>query len=775
MTAPAALRTPLALALALAAAPAPAAPGPTPFTRARMETALAAAPGFRFVYGTRDAERTASLRARAYETALRVYGADSSRVVADRVATEAELAAGGVVLLGGPDENAWTRRLAPELPVRFTAPGFEWHGTRYAKPGDAIVLTWPNPLAPKSFLVLAAANSAAATARLSAALPAGEDWRITRDGELARSGRFAQSEAAPWRYDPALDRDREAERARYVATLVAQGGAPLVVRAPAGLAPARSTRAAGVALLARLDSLGLRAPARAAPLSLTLYPSLETKGLLTRDTRPEHLERGAAHAALPAGRAALDLWSVAAARLVSLGASERSRFLEPAGAWLCGRFEGEPIALAIARLYDGRVLPTAADAATRDRNFRSPLVRTPARALLARAVFETARAPRTALLALLAPDLPGTLDSLCRAAHADPGAVAARYLRLASTLAREGRGPLALVRPRPWRPSDGFMAGACLSHTVDLELGYLSASAARELAAMKKDGAGWVSLSPVAYVPDLHTPRVLPSARGGPDEESDEAVCEAAARARALGLRVWLAPRLWTRGWPGDLEFTPADWPRFFAAYREALIHWALLAERERLDGLVMGRDLASSTACCPERWRELIADIRAIYTGTLTYEANADEVARVPFWDALDLVDVTFDFALSDTPTRDPGRLRAGAGKALASLAPIARRFHRPVLVGELGYPALPTAAVRPWEGGRGAPDAATQAACFEAALSVIDRPLWVAGVLAWKWPSGEPAGVPDDDPFSIRGRPAERTIRGAFQGWAQRPVRVP
>src|SRR6266568_8155528 len=73
-----------------------------------------------------------------------------------------------------------------------------------------------------------------------------------------------------------------------------------------------------------------------------------------------------------------------------------------------------------------------------------------------------------------------------------------------------------------------------------------------ELATLVRLGAAWVSLSPFGYLPTPGSPEIVPSAAGGADQESDEAVCEAGARARELGLRVWLHPHLWTRGWVGD-------------------------------------------------------------------------------------------------------------------------------------------------------------------------------------------------------------------------------
>ncbi len=255
------------------------------------------------VYGTRDPVWEAALRTRAGAIARRISG-DSSLARADRTVAAGEFTGRAVVLLGGPETNEWTRTLAPSLPVAFGERAFTWRGTRYDRPGDAIALTLPNPMDPKRYLFLVAANAPAALARRGGPLAGRSDWRITRDGDLAREGSFADAPGAPWRYDAALDRDFEAERARWESGLRRSSEGGLELRAPAGFAAAEGIEADARALLARLDRAGWRATA---PARLTLYRSLEEKGVLARNTRPEHLDdAGGAHLALPFGRAHAD-------------------------------------------------------------------------------------------------------------------------------------------------------------------------------------------------------------------------------------------------------------------------------------------------------------------------------------------------------------------------------------------------------------------------------------------------------------------------------------
>lgn len=770
----------LALAVPLLAPPGARAlePQPPRFTRAQMEAEIPRSPAFRFVYGTRDPAAIPILRARALALARRAFGLDSTRVVADRAIDEATFAAGPIYLLGGSRENEWTARLAAALPVKFEGRAFRWQGRAYDRPLDAIHLSYPNPLAPRFFLLLSAGNSPEALARRDGFTFGEEDWRIVRGSELARTGTFAQEAATPWRYDPARDRDREAERDRFVRGLRARPGAGLVVRAPADLAGADAVREAASALLSRLARSGLPAAAGAPPATLTLYHSLEEKGTFTRDTHAEHVAVAtavpAAHAALPAGRSALDLWSIAALRLQQHGGSTESRFLEPAAVHFAARFEGETLERSLARLYFGGLLPAARDAATRSPEWRSPLVWVPARALLARAVWEAAppAARREALLALVRRDPPGTLDSLCRAAGVGAASVERRYRSLADSLARIGRETASRERREPWRPAQGFQRGVCFAHQVGLEQGYLSRASARELVKVRDAGADWVALTPFVWVADPRRPELGNSSDAGPDGESDEALVEAAARARALGLRVWLKPHVWTRGWAGELAFAPSAWARFFTAYEATLLHWAILAEREGLAGLYVGHELASATAADPGRWRAMIGAVRRVYGGTLSYAANWDEVESIPFWDALDLIGVSFYAPLAEAPTRDARTLRRGADRALVPLAALARRYGRPVVLAEFGYAPSPGAPVRPWEEpAAGGTDDETQAACYEATLAALDPCTWVAGAFFWKWGSSARA----TDPFDPRGRAAGAIVTRALQSWQGRPVRVP
>jgi hypothetical protein len=172
--------------------------------------------------------------------------------------------------------------------------------------------------------------------------------------------------------------------------------------------------------------------------------------------------------------------------------------------------------------------------------------------------------------------------------------------------------------------------------------GYGSDASQKSLARLRALGVDAVSLTPFGYLTSLSSPDVHfgNQHRGG---ETDEAVSGAARQARALGMRVMLKPHLWVhRGdWIGQQVFADdAAFARWFDSYRAFITHYASLAEREKMEWLVVGSELVRASGRDRPRWQALIAELRRIYHGKLTYAANWDE-RQVVFWDLLDAIGV--------------------------------------------------------------------------------------------------------------------------------------
>jgi hypothetical protein len=112
-------------------------------------------------------------------------------LVADAEATDAELAAKDLVLLGGAADNLVVARLAREgkLPVELGNGFFRFRGTTYARPDDGIALAFPNPWNPKRAVYLYAANSRLQLWHMVKGYPRGQPgFALWRGGEVVRKG-----------------------------------------------------------------------------------------------------------------------------------------------------------------------------------------------------------------------------------------------------------------------------------------------------------------------------------------------------------------------------------------------------------------------------------------------------------------------------------------------------------------------------------------------------------------------------------------------------------
>ncbi len=246
--------------------------------------------------------------------------------------------------------------------------------------------------------------------------------------------------------------------------------------------------------------------------------------------------------------------------------------------------------------------------------------------------------------------------------------------------------------------------------------------------------------------------------------------------ARARGVKTLLKPHVWIRRgggkWRSDISMADEDgWRRWFDSYREFILHYARLAERLGIEALCIGTELRQTVVHRPDDWRRIIAAIRAVYSGELTYAANwYQEYLEVPFWDRLDYVGIQAYFPLTARERPSLAELRSGWQAHLAEIEALQRRVGKPVLFTEIGYKSTPGATAEPWRWLKSDEyeslpvDLELQADAYRAFFEVFWPRPWVAGAYFWKWFPVAPA--PDNPGFTPQGKPAERVLATWYGG---------
>src|SRR4051812_28726132 len=293
---------------------------------------------------------------------------------------------------------------------------------------------------------------------------------------------------------------------------------------------------------------------------------------------------------------------------------------------------------------------------------------------------------------------------------------------------------LALVAtPAHAQPAPDFHRGFVL--TARKSDSYLSKWSPVVLSEMARGGSDHAAIFTQWFMDTPASSTLAPDPDRTP---SDASMLEAAAEARTAGLQVTIKPQIGIRtgSWIGAAH--PADREAFWSGYRTMLLHYAHLAEEAGASMLVVGTEMRTLSTD-EAHWRPLIAEVREHFHGQLTYAANNDEYARVPFWDALDYIGIDAYFPLADA--RDPAPPVADLAAAwasrgyLRSIAAVAARTGKRVLFTEIGYRGIRATAANPniWDV-VGLTDTQAQANAYQAFYEAVAEQPWMAGVYWWE-----------------------------------------
>jgi GAF domain-containing protein len=284
---------------------------------------------------------------------------------------------------------------------------------------------------------------------------------------------------------------------------------------------------------------------------------------------------------------------------------------------------------------------------------------------------------------------------------------------------------------------------------------------ARSLAALQAaqaTGATSVSLIPTLYVDDATDSSV---ARDPQRTPTDDSLIVAARQARQLGMSVTIKPHVDALDGTFRGDLAPVDPAAWFASYRREVARYARLAQAVGATTFIVATELRSLSRD-DEQFRLLIHTARSGFGGQLTYAANWDEVDRVGFWDALDIIGVDAYVPLQITGAPSASALQTAWAPFKDKLAQLYATTGKAVMFTELGYESRSGTLASPFAAS-GAADASLQALAYQAAFSTWAGVPWFRGITWWDWRAD---GRTDDRGFSPRGKPAEAILRA----WTQR-----
>jgi hypothetical protein len=193
---------------------------------------------------------------------------------------------------------------------------------------------------------------------------------------------------------------------------------------------------------------------------------------------------------------------------------------------------------------------------------------------------------------------------------------------------------------------------------------------------------------------------------------------------------------------------------------------YARLAERGHVEVFIVGSELVS-TEKHTAHWKRVIAAVRNVYSGRLSYSANWDHYRGIQFWPDLDLIGMTSYHKLSDTPGPSLADLQKRWREIRDPIVEWQRTIGKPLLFTEAGWCSQEGCSVEAWNYYRH--EEATPAGlkeqrdCYQAFVDTwVDHPS-VGGILWWEWSATD--GGPRDYSYTPKNKPAERVLRDLFR----------
>lgn len=338
---------------------------------------------------------------------------------------------------------------------------------------------------------------------------------------------------------------------------------------------------------------------------------------------------------------------------------------------------------------------------------------------------------------------------------------------------------------------------------------YGSPAATDSMQKLADTGTSWLCL---AFAPDMKTydtAEILFS-EANPRMATDDEIRGAIDLARANGMEVIMKPvvncadgtwRAWIRffrpvtdeeraagvtgemdpwgGAPTMREGMVRDtqkWDQWWEDYTNYLVHYAKIAEEKQVPALCLGCEM-NSTEEFEEKWRSLMAEVRKVYGGLLTYDVNHGSEDNVKWFDAVDFISVSayhpIPFAEGESPEQAAGRttsvedIKRGLERVRVRMAQLSAKWDKPILFIETGVTSVRGCAHTPWahidETLDRPVDQQEQANFYQAQFETFWDEPWFMGWCWWDWPARlyDESEAATDRTFCVYSKQAEQVLR--------------
>jgi hypothetical protein len=286
----------------------------------------------------------------------------------------------------------------------------------------------------------------------------------------------------------------------------------------------------------------------------------------------------------------------------------------------------------------------------------------------------------------------------------------------------------------------------------------------QSLKALSETGANMVAIPVTQYLENVNGVEIIPTN----NTAEDAGVVQMLGAAKNLGLARMLKPHLnvVSGEWSANIgrDMSPEQRAEWFKNYTQFVLYYARMAQEQQVELFSVGNELTTMSAYKAE-WQALIAEVRQVYTGTITYTADRNEAPQIQWWDAVDVIGINAYYPLALKDNSSPEEMIANFSNALVELEGMYLIWGKPVLITEIGFRSIKGSSKAPWDyQENGEVNVEEQEQAYLAVLSAlqkVENEPWYYGVIWWFWDPRADRQGPNDRDFTPRGKPAEEVLK--------------
>ena len=277
---------------------------------------------------------------------------------------------------------------------------------------------------------------------------------------------------------------------------------------------------------------------------------------------------------------------------------------------------------------------------------------------------------------------------------------------------------------------------------------------------IEKTHANFVVFAPGGLQESAHTEDIDYHSRNTMSDNELTAMIE---YAKSKGLCVALKPTVNCKNgtWRAHINFFDKDvpcepkWSNWFKSYTDFQLHYARIAENTGCDMFIAGCEMVQ-TERREQEWRKLIADIRQVYSGPVSYNTDKYQEDNVKWWDAVDVISSSGYYPINDWENQ------------LDRIEKVVRKFNKPFFFAECGCMSTKDSNLVPndWLV-KGDIDLTGQADWFDTMFRACEKRDWVSGFAIWAWWGAmgrKPYSPTKDKGYEVFNKPAEKIIKDYY-----------